>query len=197
MVVDQAVRTVLFDFDGTLFHLPVDAAAVRAELGLGEGDKLGDALQRYIDEGDQARLDVVTRHERESVATGEFTPGALDAVRRLSATHNVAILTRNSRHAVTDALGEAADDVFIVGREDVSRLKPDSEGIDTILAHFGAKPAESVLVGDTYHDVEAAHAAGMRSVVVRNPKLAYAPEGADDYLDTLDELVTDGKSYSR
>ncbi|ALG05679.1 HAD family hydrolase [Kibdelosporangium phytohabitans] len=193
MVRDQpltAIRTVLFDFDGTLFHLPVDAAAVRADLGLATGEKIGDALQRYIDEGNQAQLDVVTRHERESVATGEFTPGAVDALKRLRASHNVAIVTRNSRHAVTDALGDAADGLFIVGREDVARLKPDSEGIDKILAHFGAKPAESVLVGDTYHDVEAAHAAGMRSVVVRNSKLAYAPEGADAYLDTLDELVT-------
>ncbi|ONI72642.1 hypothetical protein ALI144C_42240 [Actinosynnema sp. ALI-1.44] len=193
MVRDQpltAVRTVLFDFDGTLFHLPVDAAAMRADLGLAAGDKIGDALQRYIDGGDQAQLDVVTRHERESVAAGEFTPGAVDALKRLRVTHDVAIVTRNSRHAVTDALGDVAEGLFIVGREDVKRLKPDSEGIDTILAHFGADPAESVLVGDTFHDVEAAHAAGMRSVVVRNPKLAYAPQGADVYLDTLDELVT-------
>jgi HAD superfamily hydrolase (TIGR01509 family) len=182
------VRAVVFDFDGTLYHLPVDFTGMRDALGLGPDDKIGPALQRYTDEGDADRLAVVTRYERDSVPVGGFTPGAEEALRVLRGTHRVAILTRNSRLSVLDALGELADGLHIVGREDVKRLKPDPEGLHTALGLLDARPEESALVGDTFHDVEAAKAAGLRSIVVHNPKLAYAPPGADSYVRTLSEL---------
>jgi HAD superfamily hydrolase (TIGR01549 family) len=183
------IRAVVFDFDGTLFHLPIDFAAFRREMGLTEEDKVGTALQDWTDAGDDERLAVVTRYERESVPAGRFTPGAQEALRALRTTHRVAVLTRNSRHSVTDALGDLADGLHIVGREDVKRLKPDPEGLFTALGLLDARPAESAMVGDTFHDVEAAKSAGLRSIVLRNPKLAYAPEGADVYIETLTELV--------
>lgn len=175
------------DFDGTLFRLPVDVDALRAELGLQPGERLGDALQRFLDEGDTARLARVTRHECAAVADGEFLPGAADLLAGLRGTP-AGIVTRNSRDAVLLALGELADDLALVGREDVRRLKPDPEGVLAVLAGYGARPEQAVLVGDTFHDVQAAHAAGVRSVVVRNPLLAYAPQGADHYIDSLTEL---------
>ncbi len=195
------------DFDGTLFRLPVDVDALRAELGMEPGERLGDALQRYLDEGDTARLDTVTRHECAAVAEGEFLPGAADLLAGLRGTP-AGIVTRNSRDAVLVALGKLADDLAggpvgdlasdlasdlagglaVVGREDVRRLKPDPEGVLAVLAGYGARPEQAVLVGDTFHDVQAARAAGVRSVVVRNPLLAYAPQGADHYIESLAEL---------
>ena len=185
----EHVRAVVFDFDGTLYHLPIDFAAFRREMGLADDTKIGSALQDWSDAGDDARLAVVTRYERESVPAGEFTRGAREALRVLRTTHRVAVLTRNSRHSVTDALGDLADGLHIVGREDVKRMKPDPEGLYTALGLLDARPAEAAMVGDTFHDVEAAKAAGLRSIVMRNPKLAYAPKGADVYIDTLSELV--------
>lgn len=178
---------VVFDFDGTLFRLPVDVAAVRRELAMADGEKLGDRLQRALDEHDDAALDVVTRHEIEATARGEFLPGALDWLARTG----VAVVTRNSRHSVTAALAAAGLDATppIVGREDVRRLKPDPEGLLLAVQAIGADPAATPLVGDTFHDVEAARAAGMPSIVVRNPLLAYAPKGADRYVDSLAELL--------
>lgn len=178
-----------FDFDGTLFRLPVDFGGLRAELGLTAEDKLGALFQLWLDEGDTARLDTVTRFERASVPHGEFTEGAREVLTELRAGHRLAVVTRNSRHCVTDALGDLAQGLFIVGREDVARLKPDPEGVIAVLKHFGATAEESALVGDTFHDVEAAHAAGVRSVVVRNDALKFRPEGADRYIGTLRELV--------
>lgn len=179
------------DFDGTLFRLPVDIDALRAELGLEPDERLGDALQRYLDEGDTARLDTVTRHECAAVAEGEFLPGATDLLAGLRGTP-AGIVTRNSRDAVLLALGELADDLVdglaVVGREDVRRLKPDPEGVLAVLAGYGARPEQAVLVGDTFHDVQAARAAGVCSVVVHNPLLAYPPRGADHYVDSLTEL---------
>jgi HAD superfamily hydrolase (TIGR01509 family) len=177
--------TLIYDFDGTLFHLPVDYPAVRRELGVPDGVTFGPLLQRFLDEDDQESLAVYTRHERAAVPFGELLPGARDC---LNAPGNRAILTRNSRFAVLDALGELAGGVFVVGREDVRRLKPDPEGVRRVLAHFGVGAVSAALIGDTYHDVQAARAAGVYSVIVRNPRLEYAPDGADRYLDELTDL---------
>lgn len=173
----------IFDFDGTLFHLPVDHDAVRRELGMAPGEKLGPLLQRFLDEGNQAGLDVVTRHEVASVPAGSFLPGARECLARQG---NLAIVTRNARAAVHAALGPLADGIVVIGREDVRRLKPDPEGVHAALAKLGVEPADAVLVGDTYHDVQAARAAGVYSVVVRNPALEFIPDGADRYVDELD-----------
>ncbi|MGV9297756.1 HAD family hydrolase [Amycolatopsis sp. NPDC003676] len=187
---DLTGRKVLaFDFDGTLFRLPVDFGGLRAELGLSAEDKLGELFQRWLDEGDTARLDVVTRFERASVAQGEFTDGARELLAELPSSYQLAVVTRNSRLCVEDALGNLARGLHVIGREDVRRLKPDPEGVTAVLRHFGAAPEEAVLVGDTFHDVEAAHAAGVLSVVVRNDSLKFRPEGADRYLGTLRELL--------
>jgi phosphoglycolate phosphatase len=184
MVLDQEVTTLIFDFDGTLFHLPVDYDGVRRDLGLAPDAKLGPLLQRFIDDGDEASLAVVTRYEVASVAAGSFAKGAPECL-----TGDAAVVTRNSREAVRAALGPPADKILIVGREDVRRLKPDPDGVLLALAKLGADPASTALIGDTYHDVQAARAAGVRSVVVRNSRLAYAPDGADLYLDDLRQVV--------
>ncbi|QFU85456.1 HAD family hydrolase [Amycolatopsis sp. YIM 10] len=182
------LSAIAFDFDGTLFRLPVDFAGMRAELGLDPDAKLGDLFQRFLDEGNTEGLDVVTRYERESVPRGEFTTGARELLEALTGRYLLAIVTRNSRHCVFDALGNLADGLFVIGREDVARLKPDPEGVHAVLKHYGVTADEAVLVGDTYHDVEAAHAAGARSVIVRNDSLKFRPEGADTYIETLSEL---------
>ncbi|UJW34425.1 HAD-IA family hydrolase [Saccharothrix sp. AJ9571] len=185
------LTTLAFDFDGTLFRLPVDFAGLRADLGLAPDAKLGPLFQQYLDEGNTEGLDVVTRYERESVPRGEFTAGARELLESLTGLPNysVAIVTRNSRHCVFDALGNLADGLHVIGREDVAQLKPDPEGVHAVLKHYGATPGEAALVGDTYHDVEAAHAAGAHSVIVRNDALKFRPEGADTYIETLSELL--------
>lgn len=187
MVFDQDVTTLIYDFDGTLFHLPVDWSAIHDELGVAPGVTLGPELQRFMDDGEAAALAVVTKHERAVAARGSFTAGARACLTRPG---NRAIVTRNSREAVLDALGKLAEGIFIVGREDVRRLKPDPEGVRLVLEHFGVKPTEAALIGDTYHDVQAARAAGVRSVIVHNPLLEYAPAGADRYLDDLTAIAS-------
>lgn len=185
----DGVRALIFDFDGTLFELPVDWPAVRAELGLAPEASITEWMQRGIDTGETAGFDVLTGYERAAVERGRFTPGAARALSSVVGTYLTAVLTRNSAACVRDALGELARGVLIVDRAAVRRLKPDPEGVHLVLAHYGVPAGACLLVGDTFHDVRAAAAAGTRSAVVRNPALAYRPEGADFYLDELDELT--------
>ena len=54
----------------------------------------------------------------------------------------------------------------VVTGDDVTLHKPDPEGIMKVLAELGAKPSNSIMIGDTASDIKAARNAGLRSVGV-------------------------------
>ncbi len=53
----------------------------------------------------------------------------------------------------------------VVGGDEAPR-KPDPTGLLEIMARMGAPPEETVFIGDSRHDVETAHAAGVEMVAV-------------------------------
>lgn len=55
---------------------------------------------------------------------------------------------------------------YIVTGNDVVNHKPSAEGIKKIMAHFGLKPDEVLMVGDSVADVKASHEAGVKVAAV-------------------------------
>ncbi len=182
------LKLLVFDLDGTLIHLDVDWDALRARLDL-RGEKVGDAIQRFVLTGDEESLALVTECELAAVEGRTVATDVAATLERLAMRFALAVCTRNSRLVAQRVLGDLSGPVDIVGREDVRRLKPDPEGLHLLLARHGVAPAHAVLVGDTFHDVRAARAAGMRSIVVRNDRLTFRPDGADRYVDALPDLA--------
>jgi phosphoglycolate phosphatase len=182
------LKLLVFDLDGTLIHLDVDWDAVRTRLDLG-GGKVGEAIQRWVLAGDEEPLALVTAAELAAVDGRTVAADVAATLDRLASRYALAVCTRNSRLVAERVLGGVSGPVDIVGREDVRRLKPDPEGLRLLLARHGVAPAHAALVGDTFHDVQAARAAGMRSIVVRNDRLAFRPDGADHYVDALPDLA--------
>lgn len=81
----------------------------------------------------------------------------------------MAVLSLNSRRAVERALqrcGLAWRVTGWLGREDVSRPKPDPEGLLRLLADFGAAPAQTLFVGDSESDFTCGRAAGVQTLAV-------------------------------
>ena len=166
MDLGRDLRLVIFDLDGTLIHLDVDWAA------LGPNPHPAAATAAELAGLGARRLDAAT-------------VAVLDA---LAPSYHLAVLSRNSRAVAERALAGLRANVMIIGREDCPRPKPDPSGVLVILSALGVRPEQAVLVGDTYHDVGAAHAAGLPAIVVHNGRLRYRPEGADAYVDSLAEL---------
>lgn len=190
MELGQDIKVVIFDFDGTLFDLNIDWDNLRTQLGIAGTDiSLGELIQKYRNE-QNPELEIVTRAELNAVQGRNFPSVSMETLERLQNSYRIAIFTRNSRQAVEALLVSTAIEksIYIVGREDVRKLKPDPEGLTVIMHHFKAKPEEAVLVGDTYHDVKTAKAIGTKSIIVANPKLQFTPEGADAYIETLADL---------
>lgn len=85
------------------------------------------------------------------------------------------------------------DDLFaaFVCHEDITRRKPDPEGLQIALARMQSQPAECAYVGDAPEDIQMGKEAGILTVGVRSNypsnvrMLSFAP---DIYLESLTEL---------
>jgi histidinol-phosphate phosphatase family protein len=157
-------RAVLFDRDGTLVHdVPYngDPDAVRPV------DGARAAVMRLRDAG----LNVAVITNQSGIARGLLTWGEVDAVNR----------------RVDRAVGPV-DHWFVCPHSDHDGCgcrKPAAGLVHRAAARLGLRPADCVVVGDTAADVEAARAAGARSVLVPNRRtrieeVRTAPEVAPD-----------------
>ncbi len=175
----------VLDFDGTMADLVVDWATLKARLA----DMA--RLEGFVWHAD-AGLDVNLRRLRWTrgetlfrklcavVAKAEragFDPASVRAsvldLLRSRGPRPTAVVSANTRLALADIFrapvweGSA---VFIVGKEDVRRGKPDPEGLLLACERFGVSPAEAVFVGDAPSDRSAAAAAGIRFVPAASPR---------------------------
>lgn len=76
--------------------------------------------------------------------------------------YRVVIISNNGKAVIFRGMKEhglAAD--AIISRDDVTRLKPNKEGIEKVLAQFHTGPANAVFIGDGTYDERAATAAGV------------------------------------
>lgn len=189
MDISKNLKGVLLDFDGTIFNLEMDWAGLKETLKRDFGIETYNIMGKQPDVNKKA-LKTILGAELSGVENGNPLPGALEILTRLSDNFKMAFTSRNCREAIEAGLAKIGFDQPkpIVGREDVEHGKPHPEAIEIALSHLGLKSDQVVLVGDTYHDLEAAHALDVACVIVKNEKQTYSPEGAEHYIDTLHEL---------
>jgi phosphoglycolate phosphatase len=176
---------VLFDLDGTLVHTHIDFDRMKREIlelvasaGLTpepyrEQDILGilraaapqleDATE-FLAEAEAA----LVRIELAACSGATEAEGAAETLRWLQAREiRVGIVTRNSPQAVARVLRQIPLPYeVLLTRADTPRVKPDPLHLHLALERLEALPKYSVMVGDHRMDVQAGHAAGMRSVGV-------------------------------
>lgn len=192
MDIGQGIKGLVFDFDGTIFDLVVDWQALNQKMqqtfGVGSLARLDEAAP----DKRQQVVDTIGAAEQEGVKRGQPKPDAREVLTALSKEYKIAIVSRNNRGTIKAGLAKMGftRELPIVAREDVKIPKPHPDAIKRALKHLGLAPDQAVAIGDTYHDVEAAHAAGLKAVVVKNPKLTFVPKGGDMYIATLTDLQT-------
>ncbi len=121
-------------------------------------------------------------------------PGAAETVRRVAATHPVAIASSAHRaviDAAVDVLGLHGVLDEIVSSDDVAAGKPDPAVYLLAAARLGVDPARCLVVEDSVNGVRAGKAAGMTVALVPNasvPPARGALELADLVLDRIVDL---------
>jgi len=192
---NPAIRTVLFDLDGTLVDsapdLHVAANKVlcensRRDVSLDEITMMiGDGVPKLVERCFEATGDGMYGDDLATLAkrflevyephAADLTvafPGALDCLTRLkSQGYALALCTNKPYDATMEILGalglDDALDVVIGGDTLPGIKKPDPRHLLAALEKLGKEPASAVMVGDNANDVNSAKAAGLPAIVCR------------------------------
>ena len=205
-------RLVVFDWDGTLVDsaaiiveaiqlacadlgLPVPSdAAARYVIGLG----LNDALRHVaptLAESDYPQLSA--RYRAHYLGRDPEIPlfdGAAKMIDRLFARgHRIAVATGKSRRGLDRALAQAGIGHFFVATRcaDEGAPKPDPDMLHYLMRRIGIPPSETLMIGDTTHDLMLAANAGVDALAVAygaHPRDALAEKTALAIVESVDEL---------
>ena len=140
-------------------------------------------------------------YQRNTCKRSRLYPGVREGLDRLRAAGFALGCVTNKAGRFTlpllEALGVRNDFGIVVAGDTLPKKKPDPLPLLHAAEHFGAAPADSLLVGDSISDVKAARAAGFRVVCVsygynhgQDIRLA-SPDAVIDSLAELPALLAD------
>jgi phosphoglycolate phosphatase len=211
-----SLRAILFDLDGTLVDSVRDLQdavnVVLAEEGLRAIDvdetksMVGDGAAKLVERavaavgGDQERLPILVErflagYEASASRYTEPYPSVQDALKELAELGlPLAVVTNKPYRATIQILENLGMHTFfraIIGGDTLPERKPHPAPILMALEHLGVEPEAALMVGDNYHDVQAARAAGVSAFVVTYgySHKPHAELEADRLLTSMSELV--------
>lgn len=157
-------RAVLFDMDGTLTEPLLDFPAIKRAMGIGPGPIL-EALSRMTGPARAQAEAILHRFEDEAAAASTLNRGCTQLLDRLAQRQVLtALITRNRRSSVQTVLTRHRLKIEVVIAREDAEPKPSPQPLWLACRKLGVDPTAAWMVGDGYHDIEAAAAAGIRSV---------------------------------
>lgn len=180
------IKAVLFDYDGTLMdtneiilrswrhtYKTVLGRECRDEEVTGSfGEKLGDTLkERFPDRELNELIDIYRSCQKDFYLTELKMFGGMAALVRELKTGGflTAVVTSRIRKSTIDGLDKfGIIDCFdaVISADDCKLCKPDPEPCLKALEKLGIKAGEALFVGDSRFDIQCAHSAGLRAVLV-------------------------------
>jgi beta-phosphoglucomutase len=209
------IRGIIFDFDGVLadtehLHLQAfqeafsrrgwrldEAAYFDSYLGYNDEDLVRVyARDHALDLDEEAREEVLGEKERVFLRHIEggavLYPGAAGTVRALAARFPLAIASGSRRDEIVRILtaGRLIDAFpVIVSSDDVVNSKPAPEVYLSAAARLGLDPITCVAIEDSHWGLDAARAAGLRTIAVTTTSPAAVLQAADRIVDRVEDVT--------
>lgn len=207
-------QTVIFDFDYTLADSspgivecanyalsrlgldPISPARIRKTIGLSLSDTFS-ALTGRSDLNQEFTRHFILRADEVMAgmtAIMESVPETLAALKEREFRLGI-VSTKFRRRIETILTREDLREPFdvIVGGEDVTRHKPDPEGVNLAMQRLGSTPLNSIYIGDSLVDLETARRAGLPFIaLLTGPTTREEFPGYDVYriLERISDLPT-------
>ncbi|MEU0793838.1 HAD-IA family hydrolase [Amycolatopsis sp. NPDC005961] len=152
---------------------------------------LGEDESRYVEAAFAA-------HEVEAIASATPTTGAHELIEAWHESNRpLAIVSNNGEPAISAYLDlhnlrTSINFVSARTRTNVAQLKPSPHLLDQAVAALDITPGRSVFIGDSTSDIEAAQAAGIRSIGYANKpgkRSSFGSVGADAIIHALTGLM--------
>ncbi len=183
----RPVKAVLFDLDGVLidsagdirlainwtleqFGLPpLSQEVVNRHIGYGASTLVLRCFNEYgkeHGEAAKAALPLYLKHYQEnSVVETSLYDGVREGLTAMSCFRKAVVTNKpgSLASAVLETLGVRQYFDVIIAPEQVSRMKPDPEGLVLAMSLMEAAPDQTVMVGDSASDIEAGFRAGTRT----------------------------------
>jgi phosphoglycolate phosphatase len=212
----SSLKAIIFDLDGTLVDSARDLQDATNALLVEEGlrsislaevkSMIGDGVAKLVERaieatgGDLTRLPILVLrfleiYEANASHHTEAYPGVRNTLEGLSSMGLPLAVVTNKPYSATidilEALGLSAFFGAVIGGDTLPERKPHPAPILLALERLGVSPKAALMVGDNYHDVQAARAAGVRAFAVTYgySHKPHAELGADRLIDTMSELL--------
>ncbi len=196
---NQHIKAVVFDFDGTLTRPGgLDFDAIRKAIGVHGGLPILEYIAGLAPGKARDRANhILEQHEHEAAERSQPNPGAEELVAHLKKRQlKLGILTRNSLASVRTALHNfrrirESDFDVIVTRHDPARPKPSPDGVRLAARKMRLSPDALLVVGDYVFDIEAGQRAGAHTAFLVSKATKHFPDPpADVTIRALTELKT-------
>lgn len=214
------VKLLIFDLDGTLVdaYQAVTQSINHALVSMGYPTLTPDEVKRSVGWGERIlisqhvgaddidkTLSIFRQHHRAALKTGvRFLPGAKEALKRFREEGLLTAIASNRptrfTHIILKQLNAVDFFDFILCGDKVRNPKPAGDMITQVLTKFAIVPGEAVYVGDMSIDVQAGHAAGVRTIAVttgshqRADIEPHQPFAVIDHLNEMSTILACGRS---
>ena len=198
------IRGIIFDMDNTLLKSKIDFTAMKFETFrfLASRELLPQQLDiskhtasTLIEEALKTHLmtealisemwEIPTKFESKGMEGAELENGVVEILKELKGRTRMAVVTNNSNIAAEKAL--KGHDIFaffdlVVGRENMTSLKPSPAGFQYILDRCSDISAEEwISVGDSWIDGKASSAAGIKFISYQGDIAKMSMMGVNPY----------------